>query len=112
MAKQIDFVTRAAVEAGIPIANTDPTPIWFIKIGGTSQALDVARQMMDRGFFLNYAAFPAVPAGQSGLRFTTTLYHTEQQILSMIDALQDSYRAATSETEIVIDLTEKQVSKD
>jgi 7-keto-8-aminopelargonate synthetase-like enzyme len=111
MAKQIDFVRRAAVDADIPLANASTTPIWFVKIGGTTQALQVARRMMDRGFFLNYAAFPAVPAGQSGLRFTHTLYHSEHQIVSMIDALQDACRAVMGDTEIVIDLTDRTAPK-
>lgn len=109
LAQQIELVRSSLLEAGLPVANTEATPLWFIKVGGTRQALEVAQRMLDYGFYLNFAAFPAVPVGQGGLRFTHTLYHTPEQIQSMIEALSASVRAAVGRTEIVIDLTKESV---
>jgi hypothetical protein len=61
--------------------------------------------MMDRGFYLNIAGFPAVPMRQSGVRFTNTLNHSDDQILEMIDALRSELAIVTGDTEIEIDLT-------
>jgi 7-keto-8-aminopelargonate synthetase-like enzyme len=110
LAQQIELARSSLVAAGLPVANTEATPLWFIKVGGTSQALEVAQRMIDYGFYLNFAAFPAVPVGQAGLRFTHTLYHTVEQIQSMIEALEASWRAVVGRTEIVIDLTEGSVA--
>jgi 7-keto-8-aminopelargonate synthetase-like enzyme len=43
--------------------------------------------MVADGYFLNLASFPVVPLGASGLRFTHTLYHDEDQIGSMLEQL-------------------------
>jgi hypothetical protein len=67
--------------------------------------MDLARRMLDDGFYVNLASFPAVAPAQSGVRFTHTLYHSEDQILAMIEALTRHVKAVTGELEIVIDLT-------
>lgn len=109
LARQIELVRSSLLTAGLPVVNTEATPLWFIKVGGTRQALEVTQRMLDYGFYLNFAAFPAVPVGQAGFRFTHTLYHTTEQIQSMIDALEHTYKAVVGRTEIVIDLTESSV---
>lgn len=107
LAEQIELVGSSLLAAGLPVADTEKTPLWFIKVGGTRQALEITQRMMDYGFYLNYAAFPAVPAGHAGLRFTHTVYHSTAQIESMIEALSTNFRAVMGRTEIVVDLTEE-----
>ena len=41
---------------------------------------------MDDGFYANPSAFPAVPMGKGGVRFTNTLYHTIEQIDGLLDS--------------------------
>jgi len=101
---QVDLVREALQEAQIPVMNLDQTPLWFVNIGQTREATAIARKMMDEGFFLNAAIFPLVPYGNAGLRFTHTLYHTEDQILSMVEALARNIKEVLGTTEIVIDL--------
>jgi 7-keto-8-aminopelargonate synthetase-like enzyme len=103
--RQIGFVRNALVEASLPIVALDPTPIWFVRVGGHAQTMELGRRMLDAGFYLNLASFPAVPAGQSGMRFTHTLYHSDDQILAMIEALSRHLPAVVGEPEFVIDLT-------
>lgn len=105
--QQINLVRSMLLAADLPVVSTDGTPLWFILVGGFTQTVELARRMMDDGFFLNFACFPAVPAGQNGLRFTHTLYHTAAQIESMIEALSDNMRTLMGRTEIVIDLTQE-----
>lgn len=104
--RQINMVRSTLIAANLPVVSTDRTPLWFIHVGGFSQTVDLAHRMMDDGFYLNFACFPAVPAGQNGLRFTNTLYHTADQIESMIEALSANMRVVVGQTEIVIDLTD------
>jgi 7-keto-8-aminopelargonate synthetase-like enzyme len=104
LSEQIALVGRLLVERGLPVVSLDPTPLWFIRVGGHQQAMELAGRMMEDGFYLNLASFPAVPAGQSGVRFTHTLYQDQDQILAMIDSLTRHVRAILGEPEIVIDL--------
>lgn len=103
--RQIDLVRDALVGASLPVVALDRTPVWFIRVGGLTQAMDLARRMLDDGYYLNLASFPAVAPAQSGVRFTHTLYHSDDQILAMIEVLKDHLRSIVGEPEIVIDLT-------
>jgi 7-keto-8-aminopelargonate synthetase-like enzyme len=103
--RQIVFVREALVGGGLPVVALDPTPVWFVRVGGLTQAMDLARRMLNDGFYLNLASFPAVAPAQSGLRFTHTLYHSEDQILAMIEALRHHLQAIVGEPGVVIDLT-------
>jgi 7-keto-8-aminopelargonate synthetase-like enzyme len=105
--RQIDLVRSGILEAGLPVANLDSTPLWFVRVGAVEQAIKLGRKMLDDGFYLNVAFFPAVPVGQAGLRFTHTVYHTAQQIEAMIETLARNFRALAGETQIVIDLTDE-----
>jgi len=105
--RHIELMRAGLVEANLPVVNTDATPLWFVRIGGSGQAMELARRMMDDGFYLNMAAFPAVPVGQAGLRLTHTVYHTSQQIEAMIESLARHVRAIVGTPEIVIDLTDQ-----
>lgn len=105
--RHIELMRAGLVEANLPVVSTDDTPLWFVRIGGSKQAFELARRMMDDGFYLNIAAFPAVPVGQAGVRLTNTVFHTAQQIEAMIESLARHVRAIVGEPEIVIDLTDQ-----
>ena len=104
---QIKAMRSGLLAASLPVVNTDATPLWFVRVGGAGQALELGRRMMDDGFYLNFAAFPAVPVGQAGLRLTHTTYHSGQQIEAMIEALARNYRAIAGTPEIVIDISDE-----
>ncbi len=103
--RQIDLVRDALTSAYLPVVALDSTPLWFVRVGGHSQTMDLGRRMLDDGFYLNVASFPVVPVGQSGVRFTHTLYHSDDQILAMIEALTRHLKAVSDEPEVIIDLT-------
>lgn len=107
--KQIELVANAARDAGLPLMATDATPLWFVKVGSFGRAADLGQRLMKRGFYLNIGGFPAVPNRLSGLRFTNTLFHTDDQILSLIEALRTELPQVgvelDSEIEVTIDLT-------
>jgi 7-keto-8-aminopelargonate synthetase-like enzyme len=103
--ERIDLVNRRALELRIPLADFDPTPIWYLDLGDYESMTKVFLGMRDDGFFLNGSAFPVVPHGHAGLRFTVTLYNSPQQIEDMLAALKARSLEVMGETEIVIDLT-------
>lgn len=46
-------------------------------------------QLKDRGFLVNIVTFPAVPLGQSRLRFSLSSAHTDEQLESIVVALKE-----------------------
>jgi hypothetical protein len=60
--------------------------------------------MLNDGFFVNGAIFPAVPRGKGGVRFTVTRYLSMSQIESMLTSLNEA-RLKYIGGEDVIDLT-------
>jgi 7-keto-8-aminopelargonate synthetase-like enzyme len=83
----IDYVRDRAVEHQLPIISLERTPIWFIRVGSPENTIELGRRLMAEGFYTNLSAFPLVPLGESGLRFTTTLYQTGAHLERFMDAL-------------------------
>ena len=108
---QIKFVKAALLATDLPVVNTDHTPLWFVRMGGSEQAFELGRRMLDDGFYLNVSAFPVVPVGQAGLRLTHTVYHTIPQIEAMIASLARNYRAIVGWSDIVFDITDHALSR-
>ena len=102
---QMSLVKSGLLAAGLPVVDTEQTPLWFIRIGGSEQAFELCRRMLDDGFYLNVSAFPVVPVGQAGLRVTHTVYHTDHQIEAMIESLARNYQAI-GKPEIIFDISD------
>jgi hypothetical protein len=62
--------------------------------------------MREAGFFVNGSAFPVVPYGHAGVRFTVTLYNSPEQIEAMLTALRELSLEIVGETEVLVDLTD------
>ena len=104
---QIDRVSGLLREHRLPAVAFDPTPIWFIRMGRLNQAIELTRRLMKDGFYVNPAAYPAVPRGYGGVRFTHTLYQSDDQILGLIESMARHVPDILDEPEIVLDLTDE-----
>ena len=108
--EQIEFTARLIKELEIPVVSMDHTPIWFAHIGGKDDTLDIAQRLMADGFYCNYAAFPAVPVGHAGVRFTQTLYHSEADIGAFLECMAghiaDVLGTADDGIDIIVDLSD------
>ncbi len=97
---------------GITVADRAPTPIWFVPIGGFDAAKRVAMALVADGFYVNLASFPAVPLGRAGLRFANTLYHTEEQMTALLEAVaRHLAEEAAGDLEVVLDLRDEAVER-
>lgn len=103
--ERIRLVNRVAGELGLKLVSTDETPLWFHDVGGMDDMLDLLTAMRDSGFFLNGSAFPAVPIGHAGIRFTVTLDNSLQQIEDMLTCLNERRLELFGETQVEVDLT-------
>jgi 7-keto-8-aminopelargonate synthetase-like enzyme len=83
----IDYVRARAVEHQLPLMSLERTPLWFIRVGKPRNTIELGQRLMTEGFYTNLSAYPLVPLGDSGLRFTTTLYQTDEHLERFMDAL-------------------------
>ena len=88
-------------EADLPIVDDARTPIWFLQTGPLHSAIDVGRTLLEAGFYTNISAYPAVPHGASGIRFTQTLYQPEHDIERFVEALHAAWMMHGGDTDSV-----------
>ena len=103
----IEFVKSEVVRLGIPVVSMESTPIWFVRVGSTEQTGDMMLRLIADGFFVNAAAYPLVPVGQSGIRFIHTLRHDRQQITALVESISRHLPEIGEEPHIVIDLRDE-----
>ena len=101
---QIALVQRGLVERQLPTMSLEKTPIWFLKIGSLDGAIELTRRMLDDGFYVNPAPFPAVPVGYEGVRFTQTLYHSDHDLEDLLDAFARHVPDLVDDNQGVVDL--------
>ena len=111
MQAQIALIRELAVTHNVPLVRVDATPIWFARVGGVRQSVELAARMKDDGFYVNYSVFPAMPVGEGGIRFTNTLYNSDDDIEALMIALSKNCADIAGVTEI-IDLTALESSGD
>jgi 7-keto-8-aminopelargonate synthetase-like enzyme len=102
--ERIRLVNRVSDDLGLPIARREETPLWFCEIGPALSTISVGVAMLERGYFLNGALFPAVPRNEGGVRFTVTRYNSLNQIEEMLLTLNEVWLAHEGGDK-VIDLT-------
>jgi 7-keto-8-aminopelargonate synthetase-like enzyme len=100
--EQIELARELLHEYGLPIATDELTPLWFIRIGHLETVLEMTRAIMDDGYYVNPAGYPAVPMDSSGIRFTQTLHQTEDQLRGLIASIASHMPG--SAPDVVVDL--------
>lgn len=71
----------------LPVAGNSHSPIFNIKLGLPHVAGDMAKYLLDDGFFTNHAVYPAVSRRKSGIRFTLTRHLSARDIHDFIEAI-------------------------
>jgi 8-amino-7-oxononanoate synthase len=84
------FVTHASARKFI-LSSTDITPIKSIMIGSNQRALEIQKQLIQRGFFVSCIRPPTVPAHEACIRISLNCMHEEEHIIHLLDHLQELY---------------------
>jgi 7-keto-8-aminopelargonate synthetase-like enzyme len=84
---RIRLFNGLARERGLPLGSTAATPIRFVRTGDNDTTTRIVAELMDDGFYVNIAVFPAVSAGNGGLRIALTVHQTLDDIRALIDAI-------------------------
>ena len=84
---RIRLFNSLAEERGLPLGSAAATPIRFVRTGDNDTTYRIVDELMDDGFYVNTAVFPAVSAGNGGLRIALTVHQTLDDIRALIDAI-------------------------
>ena len=84
---RIDLFNGLARERGLPLGSAAATPIRFVRTGDNDTTYRIVGELMDDGCYVNTAVFPAVSAGNGGLRIALTVHQTPDDIRALIDAI-------------------------
>ena len=91
-ARQLRAMLR---RGGLPVRD-DPTPIIPVITGSDDAAMQMSRELFDRGFFVPPVVSPAVPPGAARLRVTVTAAHTEAEVDGIAAAVVEAWHTVTA----------------
>ncbi len=103
----IAWVRSEIIRRELPVASLATSPIWFVRVGPSRPAVELTRRLMQDGFYLSAAIFPAVPVGHGGVRFAQTLHNNRAQLGSLMDAIERRLPEYAPATELVVDLRDE-----
>ena len=84
---RISLCNRLLKEYDLPVVCFSQSPIFYIKLGLPHVAGDMAKHLLDDGFYTNHGIYPAVSRRKSGIRFTLTRHLTAEDIHGLIEAI-------------------------
>ena len=84
---KIKYFIKEANRLELPLIGAEETPVFFIGVGKPEIGFELCKRMINLGYYLNIAAFPAVPYKNTGLRMTITYNTAEEHITSMLSLL-------------------------
>src|SRR6185437_3522259 len=94
---RIDYCNALLAETNLPVISSRITPIYFVGVGQPKVGYNVVKRLMDEGYFVNLALFPAVPVKNTGIRFTLTRHITEPDIKGLVDAMTHHFQLALAD---------------
>jgi 7-keto-8-aminopelargonate synthetase-like enzyme len=84
---RIEFCNRMLSVYEISAICSSQSPIFYIKLGLSHIAGNMAKHLLNEGFYTNHAAYPAVSRRKSGIRFTLTRHLSFEDIHSLVEAI-------------------------
>ncbi|MEQ8279222.1 MAG: bifunctional aminotransferase class I/II-fold pyridoxal phosphate-dependent enzyme/GNAT family N-acetyltransferase [Deltaproteobacteria bacterium] len=103
LALRVAHMNKRLNEAGLPQYAENDTPLFFVAAGLPHLDYELVRRMLDDGFYMNAAVFPAVPMKRGGLRFTVTNHLELSDIDAMVDTMARHYVEALDDAGVTFD---------
>jgi 7-keto-8-aminopelargonate synthetase-like enzyme len=88
---RISYCNDLLSQTSLPVISNPLTPIYFVGMGQPKVGYSMVKRMMDEGYFLNIALFPAVPVKNTGVRFTLTRHIKKSDIKGLVQALEHHF---------------------
>ena len=85
---RIRHANRRAEELDLPLLHRrEIVPIRFVGLGPRAASTAMAEHLLARGLLTSCAVFPAVPAHQTGIRFTLTRHHRLEDVDRLLEEM-------------------------
>jgi 7-keto-8-aminopelargonate synthetase-like enzyme len=97
LAQRIELCKTLLIKHQIPVIANNDSPIFYVGTGLPKVAYNIAKRMMNDGFYTSVALFPAVSMKCAGIRFCINLHHTTEDIQQMIGLMAHHYPLAIEE---------------
>lgn len=92
--EKMDYCNSLLDEGDYPVMSDPNTPIYFVGSGQPNVGYNLNNRLIQDGFYVNLAIFPAVSMKNTGLRFTITEHVSKRDIYNFVQALNYHYPAA------------------
>nr|VFJ62101.1 MAG: 7-keto-8-aminopelargonate synthetase [Candidatus Kentron sp. FW] len=93
----IDFTNRKIADLSLPQYQISDSPLFFVPVGLPRVIYNLMKRLLNEGYYLNSASFPATPMQQGGVRFMITGNLDKKPVGEMLDALRYHYPLALAE---------------
>ena len=110
--KRIQFCSQALEGQPLPLLSSPDSPIRFLGVGSTDKAQEIVKLLIDDGFWLNIAQFPAVAPHHAGLRFMMTRKTRDQDTKEFVEAIKKAVHQIFGSSEESISQIWKAFSKE
>ena len=97
LSDKITYCNQLISETSLPLIKQNACPVHFIGTGVPAIAYNLARRLIDEGFYVNVAIFPAVPVRNTGIRFSVSRHNTREDIQALVSAMARHYPEALRE---------------
>ncbi len=91
------YMDQLLIEKNLPNLSAPNSPIYYIGGGLNKVTHNFVNRILEEGYYVNTATFPAVPNDRSGLRFTVTRHVTKEDIHGFVDAMAHHFPLAIAE---------------
>ena len=91
VADLVTFANQHIEDLGLPQFQVTDSPLFFVPAGTPVIVTELVRRMMNDGFFVNSAGFPATSMKRGGIRFMANGNLEKQDFAQMLDALAYHY---------------------
>jgi len=92
----IAYRNSVALEFELPVIGPSLSPILFIEIGSHQRVGKILSQLLHLGFYANAALFPAVGLRRNGIRITSSLVQSKEDIRNFCSVLCGIFSAEGS----------------
>lgn len=101
--ESIIYCNQLLEKTELTVVSNPLTPIYLIGLGQPKVGYNMVKRMLDEGFFVNPAIFPAVSIKNTGLRFTITRHVQKKDIEALVEAMVYHYPKALQQEDRTIE---------
>ncbi|MES2285297.1 MAG: aminotransferase class I/II-fold pyridoxal phosphate-dependent enzyme [Bacteroidota bacterium] len=101
--ENIDYCSQLIAKTDLTVMSHPLTPIGFVAMGQPKVGYNMVKRLLNDGFFVNLALFPAVSVRNTGVRFSINRQVKKNEIKEFVDALVYHYPKVLEEENRTID---------